>query len=53
VFTFGSPQYHWDPLRKTAESKGILKSSLEAAKTIELPAASMLVLRGKISGESK
>jgi hypothetical protein len=53
VFTFGSSQYHWDPLRKIAESKGILKSSLEAAKTIELPAASMLVLRGKISGESK
>jgi hypothetical protein len=40
-------------LRKTAESKGILKSSMEAAKTIELPASSMLVLRGKISGESK
>jgi hypothetical protein len=49
MLTFGRDQYHWDPLGKVADSSGILKNSVDTAdKTIELPAASVVVLRGKI-----
>jgi hypothetical protein len=50
--SFGPAQYHWDPLKKTAESSGVLKSSLDASsKIVELPAASVVVLRGKLATE--
>jgi hypothetical protein len=56
MLTFGGAQYHWDPLKKIAESHGPLKSSTTfsgANKMIELPAASVVVLRGKIGSESR
>jgi hypothetical protein len=56
MLTFGSAQYRWDPLKKLADSKGPAKSSITldgTNKMIELPAASVLVLRGKIGGESR
>lgn len=55
VLIFGSAQYRWNPLKKRAESQGPTKSSIniEATnKTIDLPAASLVVLRGEL-GESK
>jgi hypothetical protein len=56
MLTFGSAQYHWDPLKKHAESQGPAKSSITidgTNKMIELPVASVVVLRGKIGGESR
>lgn len=54
MLTFGGAQYHWDPLRKVADSTGVLKSSVDAAgKSFELPAASVVVLGGKIADEAK
>jgi hypothetical protein len=56
MVAFGSAQYRWDPLKKLAESQGPTKSSINIEgtnKTIELPAASLVVLRGKLGGESK
>ena len=54
VLTFGRDQYRWDPLRKVADSTGVLEESVDVSnKMIELPAASLVVLRGKIAGELK
>jgi hypothetical protein len=54
VITFGRAQYRWDPLTKTADSTGLVKTSTDAAsKEFELPAASVVVLRGKVGGEPK
>jgi hypothetical protein len=51
MLTFGRDQYHWDPLHRTAESTGILRTSMDAKdKKIELPASSIVVLRGTIGG---
>jgi len=55
MVTFGSAQYRWDPLKKHADSQGPAKRSVTidgTSKTVELPAASVVVLRGKLGGES-
>ncbi|HKU27542.1 MAG TPA: hypothetical protein VJQ54_18870, partial [Candidatus Sulfotelmatobacter sp.] len=49
VLTFGSAQYHWDPLRKVADPDGPVvkaKVSASADSTFQLPAASLVVVRG-------
>lgn len=54
VLTFGSAQYHWDPLRNVADPDGpVAKSKVSAssASTFQLPAASMVVVRGTVSGQ--
>jgi hypothetical protein len=51
VLTFGSAEYHWDPLRKVADPDGpVRKSKVNATSstTFQLPAASMVVLRGSV-----
>jgi hypothetical protein len=54
MLTFGRDEYRWDPLKKEAESSGVRKSTVDAAgKSVELPAASMVVLRGALGGEKK
>jgi F5/8 type C domain len=54
TLTFGRAQYHWDPLRKVADSTGLARNSVDAAnKMFDLPPASLVVLRGKIAGEHK
>jgi hypothetical protein len=54
MLTFGGAQYHWDPLRKVADSTGVLKSSVDAPdKGFELPASSVVVLRGRIATEAR
>lgn len=54
VLTFGPAQYHWDPLRKVADSTGLLKSSVDGAnRMFDLPASSIVVLRGKIASLAK
>jgi len=50
--TFGSAQYHWDPLRKVADPDGpALKSKTNATAntSFQLPAASLVVLRGMVA----
>ena len=52
VFVFGRDQYRWDPLAKKAASVGSVTKSINldgANKTIELPPASMIVVRGRIA----
>ncbi|MGA8213391.1 MAG: discoidin domain-containing protein [Candidatus Sulfotelmatobacter sp.] len=54
IVTFGRAQYHWDPLRRVADPDGpaARATTIDGAnKTIELPAASVVVLRGKIGAE--
>lgn len=54
TFTLGPAQYRWDPLRRVAESTGVLKNAIDASNNlVELPAASVVVLRGKIVDEGK
>jgi hypothetical protein len=51
VLTFGRAQYNWDPLRKVADPDGpaVTSKSMAGANTeFELPAASVVVLRGNI-----
>lgn len=43
MITFGRAQYHWDPLRRVADSKGLAAHVI----TLELPVASVVVLRWK------
>ena len=50
TFTFGSTQYKWDPLRKTAHPDGpVLKSSTQSDAPVDVPAATIVVLRGKVA----
>jgi hypothetical protein len=50
TFTFGPAQYKWDPLRKTAHPDGpVLRSSTQPEAAFDLPAASIVVLRGKVA----
>ncbi len=52
--TFGSAQYHWDPLKKVADPDGPAqktKINVETKTKFTLPAASIVVLRGKIASE--
>ena len=54
VLTFGRAQYNWDPIRKIADPDGpVAKSNVNAGTNtaFELPAASVVVLRGKIRTE--
>jgi hypothetical protein len=51
VLTFGRAQYNWDPVRKLADPDGPVSSQRINAmpnQAFELPAASVVVLRGKI-----
>jgi len=51
VLTFGRAQYNWDPLRKLAAPDGppaTAKAMAGADTEFELPAASILVMRGNI-----
>jgi F5/8 type C domain len=51
VLTFGRAQYKWDPLRKMADPDGPVATqriNASASQMFELPAASVVVLRGKI-----
>jgi hypothetical protein len=53
-FTFGSAQYHWDPLRKVADPDGpVLKTKISASRgtAFDLPAASLVVLRGSLAAQ--
>jgi hypothetical protein len=52
TLTFGSAQYHWDPLRKLADPDGpVLKSKVNVMQDtlFQLPAASLVVLRGTVA----
>lgn len=54
VLTFGRAQYNWDPIRKIADPDGpVAKSNVNAGTNtaFELPAASVVVVRGKIRTE--
>jgi hypothetical protein len=54
VLTFGSAQYHWDPLRNVADPDGpVAKSKVNASagSTFHLPAASLVVVRGTATGQ--
>lgn len=54
MISFGRDQYKWDPLKRVAESSGLLRSSVDgSSKTIELPAASIVVLRGRVAAMTK
>jgi F5/8 type C domain len=54
MLTFGRNEYRWDPLKKVAESSGVRKGSIDAAnKSVDLPAASVVVLRGMVGAEKK
>jgi len=49
---FGRAQYQWQPLKKMADPDGpIVRSTINATANTayELPAASIVVLRGKIA----
>jgi hypothetical protein len=51
TLTFGSAQYHWDPLRKIADPDGpVLKSRItgDRSSSFQLPAASLVVVRGSM-----
>jgi len=52
--TFGSEQYHWNPLKKMADPDGPAQKSklnVEVTTKFKLPPASIVVLRGKIAPE--
>jgi hypothetical protein len=56
VLTFGSAQYRWDPLKRLANSQGPSRGSINMEginTTIELPAASLVVLRGRLGSGPK
>jgi len=51
MIAFGAADYHWDPLRKVADSHGAVAKTItidSTNKIIDLPAASVVVLRGKL-----
>lgn len=53
-FTFGRAQYNWDPLKRVADPDGPpVKSQLNGGENmkVELPPASLVVLRGKIEAK--
>ena len=56
VLTFGRAQYRWNPLKEIADPDGpIIKSVMNAGKgtMYDLPAASIVVVRGKIDETGK
>jgi hypothetical protein len=55
VLTFGRAQYRWDPLKKIADPDGPITKSVVnggADTMFELPAASIVIVRGKLSETS-
>jgi hypothetical protein len=56
VLTFGRAQYRWDPLKKIADPDGPINKSVvnaDADTRFELPAASIVIVRGKLSETSR
>lgn len=52
MLTLGRAQYNWDPLRKIADPDGpaaAARVTAGASTEFELPAASVVVVRGKIA----